>query len=120
VIELLPSLPDNVVGFTAKGKVTGDDYAKVLIPAVEAALGKHDKIRLLYILGSEFEGYSGSAMWEDGKVGMEHVTRWERIALVSDKAWIRHTVNAFGYLIPGQVKVFTDAEEADARAWITG
>ncbi len=120
MIELLTDLPDNVVGLSASGEVTGDDYENVFIPAVEAALGKHDKIRLLYVLGPEFTGYSGRAMWEDGKVGMGHVTRWERIAVVTDHSWMAHAVNVFGYLIPGQVKSFSVAERAAAIAWVTG
>lgn len=32
---------------------------------------------------------------------------------------MRHASNAFGYLIPGEVKVFDLADEADASGWIT-
>jgi SpoIIAA-like len=120
MIEQISALPDNVVGFRAKGEVTSDDYEQRLVPAIEHALATHDKIRLLYVLGSDFTGYSGGAMWEDGKVGMEHLTRWERIAVVSNQPWIRHAVNILGYLIPGRVKAFELAEENDAAAWITG
>ena len=119
MIELIPAMPENVVGVVAKGEVTRDDYEQRLIPAVEAALAGHDKIRLLYVLGADFTGFSGGAMWEDGKVGLGHITRWERIAVVAREAWIRHAVNAFGYLIPGEVKAFDLADEADASAWIT-
>jgi hypothetical protein len=38
---------------------------------------------------------------------------------VAREAWVRHAVNAFGYLIPGEVKVFDLADEADAAAWVT-
>lgn len=119
MFEMIPALPDNVIGFVAKGDVTSEDYEQVLIPAIEDALETNDKIRLLYVLGADFTGFSGGAMWDDGKVGLEHLTRWEKIALVSDKPWIRHAVNAFGYLIPGKVKVFDLADEADASAWVT-
>ena len=119
MFEMIPALPDNVIGFVVKGKVTSDDYEKVLTPAIESALENNEKIRLLYVLGADFTGFSGGAMWEDGQLGLEHITRWDRIALVSDKEWIRHAVNAFGYLIPGKVKVFDLDDEADASAWVT-
>jgi SpoIIAA-like len=119
MIELIPALPDNVIGFVAKGEVTREDYQQRIVPAVEQALAEHDKIRLLYVLGAEFTGFAGGAMWEDGKLGLGHLGRWERIALVAQEAWVRHAVNAFGYLIPGEVKVFDLADEADAAAWIT-
>jgi hypothetical protein len=40
-------------------------------------------------------------------------------ALVSDEPWIRHTVDVLGYLIPGKVRTFSVAEEADASEWVT-
>jgi hypothetical protein len=119
MIEMIPALPDNVVGFVAKGEVTRDDYHDRIVPAIEDALATHDKIRLLYVLGAEFTGFSGGAMWEDGKLGLGHLGSWERIAFVAKEAWVRHAVNAFGYLIPGEVKVFDLADEADAAAWVT-
>lgn len=51
MIELISGLPDEVVGFEGVGEVTSDDYKGTLIPAVEAALAAHGKIRLLYVLG---------------------------------------------------------------------
>ena len=57
-------------------------------------------------------------MWDDFKVGMEHVLRWERIAVVTDVDWIRYTIRAFSFVIPGVVKVFQLGEAAKAREWI--
>ena len=117
-VETISGLPDNVVGVIAKGKVRGEDYEDVIDPAVDAALANHDKVRFLYVLGADFDGYTGDASWEDGKLGMKHITSWEKIAFVSDKDWIRNSVNVMGYLIPGKVKSFSLDDEADARAWI--
>jgi hypothetical protein len=119
MFEMIPALPDNVVGVVAKGEVTKDDYEQRLVPAVEDALTRHDKVRLLYVLGADFTGFTGGAAWEDGKLGLGHIGSWERIAVVAREAWIRHAVNVFGYLIPGEVKVYDLADEADASAWIT-
>ena len=120
MIELLTDLPDNVVGAEAVGEVSTDDYRTVLEPAIDAALGKHAKARLLYVLGDRFEGYSAGAAWEDTKVGVEHWRSWERIAVVTDREWIAHGVKAFGWLLPGAVRVFPVAERADATAWVAG
>ena len=118
MLERITDLPDTVLGFKASGELTSDDYRKVLVPAVEEALGKQDKLRLLYVLGDEVTGYSAGAAWQDTKVGLGHVTKWERIAVVSDKEWLRHSVNIFGYLIPGEIKAYPTAEEGEARTWI--
>jgi SpoIIAA-like len=118
MIELMSWLPDGVVGLTAKGEISGEDYEQVVIPAVERALEAHDKVRLVYVLGAEFDGYSAAAMWDDTKVGMAHLFRWERIAVVTDDDAYRRLIKGFGFLIPADVRVFAVAELDDARDWI--
>jgi hypothetical protein len=119
MIEPIPDLPENVVGFVAKGKLSSDDYDKVLIPAIERALESHEKARLIYVLGGEFDGMAPGAMWDDTRVGIGTLTKWDKIAVVTDKDWIRHSVDIFGYLMPGEVKSFTTDEEPAARSWVT-
>ena len=120
MLERLHDLPDSVVGIKASGEVTGEDYKDVLIPAVEAALEGGQKVRLLYVLGDDVKGMglTAGAAWQDTKVGLGHYNRWQKVAVVSDKEWLRHSVNIFGYLIPGEVKAFTPAEEGEARTWV--
>ena len=84
MIEHLKSFPGNVLGFVCHGQVTKQDYRTVLIPAVEKALKEHDKVRLYYETASDFAGVEPSAVWEDTKVGMGHLLRWERFAVVTD------------------------------------
>lgn len=117
MIEPIEGLPDGVVGIEAKGEVTGQDYDEVLIPAVERALEGRDKVRLLYVLGEEFDGYSAAAIWDDTKVGMSHLFAWERVAVVTDHAAYRHLVKGFGFMIPAKVRVFALDELEQAKAW---
>jgi SpoIIAA-like len=120
MIENIEGFPDNVVALAAKGQVTKKDYQQVVIPLVDSALKRHARIRLYYEIGSQFSGFDPGAMWEDLKVGVEHLTRWERMALVTDVDWIRHVVNAFRFIMPGQLRVFATAQTAEARAWLLG
>jgi len=120
MIELMQDVPDNVIAFNATGKVTGDDYETVLIPAMEAAIEKHDKVRALGQLGPDFTGFEASAMWDDTKVGMKHYTSWEKIALVTDTEWIIRSVKVFGFLVPGEIKLFPNDQLDEALTWIAG
>ena len=122
MLERIPDLPEPVVGIRASGEVTGDDYKNVLIPAVEAALEGGHKVRLLYVLGDDVKGlgFTAGAAWQDTKVGLGHYASWEKVAVVSAKDWLRHSVDIFGYLIPGEVKAFAPDEEAEARTWVAG
>lgn len=119
MIELITDLPNHVLGFKASGRVTADDYQTVVVPAIETTLRKTKYVRLLYVLGEDFEGYTGAAAWEDAKVGLGHLTRFDRIAVVSDVDWIETTVKAFGFVMPCEVRVFDNKHLHEARVWIT-
>lgn len=119
MIEVMTDLPDRVLGVKARGQVTADDYKTVLVPAIEEKLIQHKKVRLLYVIGDEFESYTGGAAWEDAKVGMKHLTSFERVAVVSDVDWIGNMIKAFGFALPGEVRVFDDDDLEDARQWIS-
>ncbi len=118
MIGQLKDFPDNVLAFVCSGRVTKADYDAVLVPAVMNALKKHGKVRLYYETAGDFAGIAPGAMWEDFKVGMEHLTRWERFAVVTDVEWIKHTMQFFSFLMPGQMKSFPESQAAQARAWI--
>ena len=112
MMEIIPGLPDNVVGIIARGRVTNEECDAVLRPAMECSLKKHDKVRLYYEVGSRFPG----AGWDD--LAIEHLPQWERIAVVTDTGWVRHTVNALRFLLASEVRVFTTEERKEGRAWI--
>ncbi len=114
----MSDLPDNVLGFSAEGKVTGMDYETVLIPAVEKKLLTNKKIRLLYNLGSGFNGFELSALMDDAKIGMKHFTVWDKVALVSDNHAINSVIKFFGYMMPCEVRIFKNTELEEAKKWI--
>ena len=113
MIKIIKDLPDNVVGIVAQGRVTNAECANILRPVIEDSL-KHDKVRLYYEIGSRFPG----AAWEDLRIGIEHIPQWERVAVVTDVGWVRHTVNALRFLITSEVRVFTTFQAAEGLAWV--
>lgn len=117
MIELIGGLPDRVIGLRASGEVTRDDYERVAIPAVRAALDAHGTVRLLYVLGEDLEGYTLGAMWDDTKLGAQTRHAYERIGVVTGHDWVRNAVRAFGWMISGEVREFDDQQAA--TAWIT-
>jgi hypothetical protein len=119
MIENLAGFPDNVVAFAAHGRVTRGDYERVLIPLVKQALERPGKIRCYYEIGADFSAFEPGAAWEDFKLGLEYLSRWERVAVVTDVDWIRLAMNAFRFLVPGEIQVFAGAQAAEARAWIS-
>ena len=115
MMQVVEGLPDNVVGIVTKGRVTNQDCDKILRPLVETSLRRHEKVRLYYEIGSRFPG----AAWEDLRLGIENIPQWERVAVVTDVGWVRHTVNALRFLIPGEVRVYPTNQAYQGCAWIS-
>ena len=118
MIEVLTGFPDGVVAMSAKGRVSKGDYDAMLIPKLNEALQKPGKVRFYYEFGPAFSEMEAAAMWEDFKFGVEHLTRWERIAVVTDVDWIRMAMNAFRFILPRTIRIFGTREATDARRWI--
>jgi hypothetical protein len=83
VITLLNGLPDTVVGIEATGEVTAEDYNQTLVPAIQEQRDKHGRIRLLYVLGEQYEGYTSGALWADEKLFDKHPFSFEKIAVAN-------------------------------------
>jgi len=117
VIRLLDDMPPGVLGLEAIDDVEKKDYTDVLLPAVEAAVAEHGKVRLVYVLGPAFDDYESEAVWEDLKLGARHPTSFERIAVVTDARWAGSAIKVFSVLWPGQARAFPLAELESAKRW---
>lgn len=118
MIEVIGDLPDNTIGVAARGKVTAEDYENIIEPIVDEIFQRHEKARFLYYLGDEFDGFEPGAAWEDTRLGLGHYTGWEKVALVTNRDWLRATFRALGVLMPGAVKTFDIDELDEAKRWV--
>jgi hypothetical protein len=116
MITELNDMPAGVIGFETSGKIDAEDYRDVVVPAIERA-GKAGDIRFLIVM-PEFKGMTGGAVWQDLKVGIEHFRAWKRIAVVTDIEWVDHLTWLFGWMTPGETKVFPSDKRQDAVKWV--
>ncbi|MEU9855480.1 STAS/SEC14 domain-containing protein [Streptomyces sp. NPDC047974] len=118
MISRLENLPNGVVGFEASGKISAEDYRDTVLPALTEAAAAGE-VRFLLVV-TDFDGMTGGALWEDLKVGVEHLRAWKRIALVTDLDWMAHVTSLFGWMTPGETKTFPLAARDEALAWVVG
>ena len=118
MMEIIQGLPENVVGVTAFGTVTGEDYDNVLISAINEKLKKFKKIRILYQTSRDFSHLTYDAYLEDAKVTW-HITSIEKVAVVSDVHWINDSIKIFRFIIPISVKLFSNDELDKAKVWVS-
>ena len=119
MLKVMNDLPENVLGVSAEGKITGSDYETVLIPAIEQMFKTNKKIRMIYQLGDKFSGFDLAAMVDDAKLGMKHLSSWDRIALVSDHEMINTFAKFFGHMMSCELRIFKNADLAEAKKWIS-
>jgi hypothetical protein len=118
MITELSDMPPGVIGFEASGKLQAEDYRDVVLPALQRAAETGD-VRFLIVI-NDFGGMSGGALWQDLKMGVEHLRAWKRIALVTDIDWMTHLTALFGWMTPGETKSFPRAQRDEAIAWVAG
>ncbi len=117
MIKLLSGMPAGVLGLEAIDDVEEEDYRNVVLPAIESAIAAHGKVRLVFVLGPEFDDYEGDAVWEDLKLGASHPASFERIAIVTDARWAGLTIKVFSVLLPGKARAFRLADLEAAKRW---
>ena len=117
MLEPIQNAPANVLALRAVGKIEDGDYKSVLIPAVELQIKTFGKVRLVYELGSEFEGFSAKAALDDALLGLDHWQDFERIAIVTDRTWIADALRLFLPLLPAKSKLFTTDHRQAALDW---
>lgn len=118
MLSPMTELPPGVIGFEVAGKIEKADYEDVLLPAIEKAAAEGE-VRIVIVM-PKFEGLSPGAFWQDLRTGVEHWGKWKRIALVTDVEWMRHGVEWFGWMTPGEVKHFSIASRDSAITWAAG
>ena len=118
MLKIINDLPDNVLGVSGEGKITGKDYEAVLIPAITEKFKTSKKLRMLYHLGVNFTGFDLSAMLDDAKMGMKHLSAWDRIAMVSDHKMINTFAKFFGHMLSCELRIFKNADLGEAKKWV--
>jgi len=119
MIDIISGTADNLIVAVARGRVTAEDYEKIFVPAIHAALKTHNKIRLLYQLGEDFTGFTGKAIWTDAKLRLRYLTYFEAVAVVSNVRWIANAVEFFSFFMQCPVRAFSNRQLTEARDWVS-
>jgi len=120
MVERIEDIPAGVVGFKVIKELSADDYREAIEPALAAA-AEAGEVRLLFEIDEGF-GMDAAAVIEDAKTGLKlglgHMKAWKRTAVVTDVDWIRKAIKAFGFMTPGEVRVFEPGELGAAKVWV--
>jgi hypothetical protein len=100
----------------AVGKLTHEDYQKI-VPMIDSAMeGISDPKLKVYIDASELEGWEPQAAWDDFKLGMKYRGEFDKIAIFGNKKWQEYAARLASWFISGEAEYFDS--EAEALAWL--
>jgi SpoIIAA-like len=110
-----------VLAFVIAGRLTRADYRDVLLPPIREVIAKGEEIRVLAVL-ERFQGLEAGGLLEELKaaamVGSAQDALRSYFAVVTDADWVRRSIALFGWLVPGEVRVFTSDRRAEAETWL--
>lgn len=116
MITCIDKPESRTVELVIEGGVTKDDY-------LETAEHLHDRIQdwgavnLLEDIRS-IDGVEAGAFWDNVKFGFRHFQDIDKVAVVTDKQWIRAATTITDPLIHLDVQTFPREEIETARAWV--
>jgi hypothetical protein len=116
MIETLSRGNDKILGFKLSGKLHDEDY-KTFVPAIDAAVAKHGKIRMLAQM-HDFHGWDAHALWDDIKFSTTHCTEVEKIALVGEKSWEKWMASVCKPFTMAKIEYFDAGDIDKAWAWL--
>src|SRR5687768_12561635 len=102
MIQQLNNLPSSMVGFRATGEVTEGDFNNVVMPEVKKLVERTDKLNYLLVLDTSLKNFTPGAWFKDAVMGIKHITKWNRAAIVTDVDAIHTFTTIFSALMPGE------------------
>jgi hypothetical protein len=116
MFERLSGGAGNVLGFRINDQITGEDVQR-MSGIMAAAIAASGKIRLLI----EIEGFRHmeiQALLEKLKFARNHAGEIERMAVLSDRVWIKSWLKVGGLLTHTEVEHFDRADIESAWKWL--
>ncbi len=118
MIEKIKGLPSGIDGVKAFGRITREDYEQVFVPLLDEARREGRRLRFLYQLRPEFEGFTPGAGREDANIGLYSLRLFDGCAIVTDVGWVREVTRLAGFFMPCPVRLFGNHDVNDAIAWL--
>ena len=117
MITVIKNAPANVAAFTAIGDVSREDFESAVLPHVKQVVDKYGELNYVLNLDTGISNFSMGAWLQDALLGIKHLTRWNRAAIVTDKESIRNFTAIFSKIMPGEFKGFEKEELEKAINW---
>ena len=89
------------------------------MPKVNELIENTDKLNYLLVLETSVKNFTIGAWMKDVFMGIKHLTKWNRAAIVLDAHGVRSFTNFFSYLMPGEFRGFEHKDLQEAIDWVS-
>ncbi len=120
MIYQIIDLPPNMVGFRASWEVTQKDFDEVVIPCVQKHVEKMGQLNYLLVLNTSIKNFTIGAWFKDAIMGLKHLCKWKRAAIVTDSTAIKYFTAIFSAVVPGEFRTYTHEQLKRAIDWVSG
>lgn len=117
MITINQEKPEGVIHYVCSGKVTHDDYIKVVIPTVEDITKEQHALRAFCDLRN-MTSIELQAILDDYKLGMKHYKDFQAFATVGDQWWMGPLMAISKPFFKMKLKHFKSADYDKALEWI--
>src|SRR5690606_19829007 len=118
MVEVISGLADSIAGFRAKGEVSKKDYTEVVEPEVDELVRRTGKINFLLLLDTTIGNYTPGAAFKDFLLGLKHLSKWHKMAIVSEQEGVRKFTDFISSVIPGEARGFSKSQFEEAQTWL--
>ena len=119
MIVQIPDLPETMVGFRADGEVTKEDFEIVKLQ-VSRLVEKTGQLNYLLFLDNSPADFTFGAWIQDALLGIKHITKWNRAAIISDSETVIKFTDAFSKVMPGEFRGYHKPDYQKAVDWVSG
>jgi hypothetical protein len=119
MINFINELPEKVVGIEVTGDISKEEYDSKIVPRMNELANFKGEINYLIVLKTDIGGFDAGVWWDDFKLALNHFTKWNKVAIVTDHEMITTVTHMFGFVFPGEHKTFKLTEYNEALSWVS-
>lgn len=118
MLTKITQLPAHILGIKATGQVTKQEVDEVLIPGLDDLVQRTDAIYYLLLLDTDVANWDAGAWLSDAIAGIKHLTKWTKIAVVTDQEGVQKFTDVFSKLSPGEARGYSMNQLEEAKLWL--
>ena len=113
-------LAGNSLGFNLTGEITKEDYDTVILPAVKDLTDQSPShLNLMLVVDTDLSNFTAGAWMKDAVLGLKNLTKFHRVAIVSDSAVVKNVTPFADKMLPGEYRAFPMKDLDSAKTWMT-